>query len=216
MGAELVARFRAKAGELAIDVAFRAGVGVTALRGPSGAGKSSIVGVLVGARAPDEGEVRLGSTVWCDTGEGVLVPPERRRIGVVFQRLALFPHLTALENTTFGLPRGRTDTKARGLLERLGVAHLAARVPRSFSGGEAQRVALARALVRDSDALVLDEPFSALDEATADVARAVLREELAAHPRVVVMVTHASADARAFGAEELFVADGRLVSPREI
>lgn len=209
MGSDLVASFRAKLGGFELSVDLVAPVGVTAIRGPSGAGKSSLVGGLVGALRPRAGTLRLGDDVWVDVAKGVFVPPERRRLGVVFQRLCLFPHLTALENVTFGLARGAGTTKALGLLDRLGIAHTSARYPRSFSGGEAQRVALARALARDCDVLVLDEPFSALDEPTAVTARGVVREELAANPRIVVMVTHATADVTAFGAREVYVVDGR-------
>lgn len=209
MARELVASFRATVGELALDVDLRAAVGVTAIRGPSGAGKSTLVAALVGALRPREGTIRFGDTAWVDAAGAVFVPPERRRLGVVFQRLSLFPHLSALENVAFGLEADDGLVKAEALLARLGVAHVADRRPRSLSGGEAQRVALARALVREADVLVLDEPFSALDAANADLARSVLREELAKAPRVVVMVTHADGDVDALGARVVSLVDGR-------
>jgi len=211
--AELVASFRLVRGAWSVEVDLRARRGITAIRGPSGAGKSSVVGVLVGARAPTSGSVSFGGAPWVDTARGVSVPPEGRRLGVVFQRLALFPHLTGLANVAFGLPRGADLAFAESLLARLGVAHLASRLPRSYSGGEAQRVALARALVRDADVLLLDEPFSALDRATAERARAVLAEELEARPRVVVLVTHDEEDVRAFHARALWLEHGRLGPP---
>lgn len=164
--ASLRARIVVNRGRFSLDVDLSFRPGITAVVGPSGAGKSTLLGALLGAHRPDEGRIALGDSVWFDSRSGVLAPPEARSLGVVFQSLALFPHMTALENVAYGAAEPATTRRdlSRGWLERLGVGHLDDRLPRAFSGGEAQRVALARALAREPAVLLLDEPFSALDE----------------------------------------------------
>jgi molybdate transport system ATP-binding protein len=145
---------------------FEVPPGITVLSGPSGCGKSTTLAALAGLVRPDQGRIALGSEVLFDAARELHVPAERRHFGLVFQSLALFPHLTALHNVAYGVPgprAGRAEVAA-GWLERMRVTELAARRPSSFSGGEAQRVALARALASQPRVLLLDEPFSALDE----------------------------------------------------
>ncbi len=141
-------------------------VGVSALAGPSGVGKTTVLNAIAGLFRSDAGEIALNGRVLFSSAQMVDLPPERRGIGFVFQSRALFPHLDALGNVAYGLPRSARDRedRARSWLERMHVAHLAARRPHTFSGGEAQRVALARALASAPRALLLDEPFTALDE----------------------------------------------------
>ncbi|MGH3078583.1 MAG: ATP-binding cassette domain-containing protein, partial [Gaiellaceae bacterium] len=122
---------------LALDVAAE----TVALVGPSGAGKTSVLRVIAGLLRPEHGRVALGGDTWLDTVSGVDLPPERRRVGLVFQEYALFPHMTVRANVGFG-GRERVDE----LLERFGIAALARARPATISGGERQRVALARAL----------------------------------------------------------------------
>lgn len=201
---------------LRVDLTFEAGV--TAILGPSGAGKSTLVGALIGAVRPSSGLLRWGDVPWFE-GEA-LVPPEKRGIGVVLQSLALFPHMTALENVRFGLRRARgrdrdrDETHARAWLGRFGVEHLAARRPATYSGGEAQRVALARAFALDRDLLVLDEPFSALDDVTRAAAIGELHAVLAERRRVVVLVTHHEGDVEALGARRVRLEGGRVLEDR--
>jgi molybdate transport system ATP-binding protein len=201
-------------GAFALDAAFVAPPGFTVVSGPSGAGKSTLLAAIAGFVRPDEGRVALGPEPWFDRDRRVDLAPERRHVAMVFQSLALFPHLTAAENVAYGAPRA-LDRRARaelaaGLLDRLRVAHVARRRPSTFSGGEAQRVALARALAMKPRAVLLDEPFSALDvalrrELVADV-RGLLRE--LAVP--VLLVTHA-ADEGAPGDRYIALAGGRIV-----
>ncbi|MBV8257238.1 MAG: ATP-binding cassette domain-containing protein, partial [Actinobacteria bacterium] len=144
--------------------------GTTALVGPSGAGKTSVLRVIAGLVRPPQGRVALGDEVWLDTERGVALPPEERRVGLVFQEYALFPHLSVRRNVAYGAGGRPVDE----LLERFRIAHLADARPGELSGGERQRVALARALARDPEVLLLDEPLAALDAHTRTAVRAEL------------------------------------------
>ena len=179
--------------------------------GPSGAGKSLLLRTVAGLVRPEAGTVLLRGEDARD------LPPEARRIGLVFQHYSLFPHLSVQENVAFGLRMrgiGRRDARARASaeLDRLGCAHLAERRPATLSGGEQQRVAIARALATGADLLLLDEPFAALDPAT----RAACRLELAGLRRsldlTVIEVTHALDEAGAHADRVLVLAGGRIVA----
>lgn len=178
----------------ALDVELGFEPGLNLLFGPSGSGKSTILAVIAGLLRPARGRIALGGELLLDTEQRVDVSPNERRIALVFQSLALFPHLDGLSNVAYGLPRSRSRAeraeRARDWLNRMRVGHLAARFPHSFSGGEAQRVALARALASEPRALLLDEPFSALDRELALELSHELREYVSALPLPVVLVTH--------------------------
>jgi molybdate transport system ATP-binding protein len=137
--------------------------GLTVLFGPSGAGKSTLLLAVAGALRPQRGRIEVDGRVLFDSSAGVSVPVHRRRIGVVFQDALLFPHLSVVRNVTFGIRGPDRDARARQWLDRVGAVDLASRAPADLSGGERQRVALARALAAEPAALLLDEPFSALD-----------------------------------------------------
>jgi molybdate transport system ATP-binding protein len=202
-------------GAMALDVALEAPAGgCLALAGPSGAGKTSVLRVAAGLLRPDRGHVRCGAETWLDTARGIDVAPERRRCGYVFQEYALFPHLTARQNVAYPLrdvARGERHRRALDLLERFGVAQLAETRPRTMSGGERQRVALARALARRPEALLLDEPLSALDART----RASASRELAALLRETgvptLLVTHDFTEAALLGDRVGVLDGGRVV-----
>ena len=183
-------------GTFTVEAAFDADAGETvAILGPNGSGKSTLVSSLAGLRRPESGRVRLAGDVLDDPSAGVATQPESRPIGVVFQDLLLFPHLSGLENVAFplragGLGKVEARDRSRNLLERLGIGDRADARPRDLSGGEAQRVALARALVAEPKLLLLDEPLSALDVATRAEIRELLHDELERFPGVRVLVTH--------------------------
>jgi molybdate transport system ATP-binding protein len=139
------------------------------------------------------------------------VPVHRRELAYVFQGLALFPHMTALGNVMYGM-RDRDPAKARALLDKLGVGHLANRRPRTFSGGEAQRVALARALGRSPKLVLLDEPFSALDRELRTQLTALVRELVAELGVPMIHVTHSVGEARALGDRIVRIAHGKIVA----
>ena len=139
-----------------------------ALVGPSGAGKTSMMRVLCGLMRPEHGRVEAGGEVWCDTARGIWLPPQRRHVGMVFQNYALMPHLDALQNVALSLlhlPAAERLKQARHWLDHMGLnASEQARRPAGLSGGQQQRVAVARALAREPRLLLLDEPFSAVDQ----------------------------------------------------
>lgn len=186
---------------------------VVAVVGPSGCGKTTLLQVVAGLTGVDHGRVELGGAVVTAAG-GAFVPPERRRVGVVFQDHALFPHLTVAENVEFGLVdrRDRRERAARGrqVLELVRLTRLADRYPHELSGGEQQRVALARALAPRPTLLLFDEPFSSLDpNLRVDLRRQtarVLRETGA----TAVFVTHDREEALSLGDRVVVLHDGRV------
>jgi molybdate transport system ATP-binding protein len=217
--ADLVANLELTRGEFALAVELCCPPGVTCIMGPSGSGKSTVLAALAGLALPDRGKIALGDTVWFDRSSGranaIDVPVHHRRLAYVFQGLALFPHMTALGNVMYAMgdhPRAERPAKARALLERLGVGHLALRRPRTFSGGEAQRVALARSIARAPQLVLLDEPFSALDRALRTQLITVVRELVAELGVPVVHVTHSVVEARQLGDRVIRIEHGHVVA----
>ena len=185
-----------------------------ALVGPSGAGKTSLMRVLAGLMRPQQGRVTVGGEVWCDTAQGIFLPPQRRHVGLVFQNYALMPHLDALGNVALSLlhlPHAERLQQARHWLDHVGLsAEQQARRPAALSGGQQQRVAVARALAREPKLLLLDEPFSAVDQMNRQGLYrllADLRRELAIP---IMLVTHDLNEARML-ADRLVVMDGGRV-----
>src|SRR5918994_1569734 len=143
-----------------------------ALLGPSGCGKTTLLRLIAGFEAPDDGTVRIGEHV---VAGGTWIPPERRHVGMVFQDYALFPHLSVARNVGYGLARRERDRRVREALALVGLAGFGDRFPHELSGGQQQRVALARALAPEPSVVLLDEPWSNIDP----LRRAALRDELA-------------------------------------
>jgi iron(III) transport system ATP-binding protein len=185
---------------------------LVALLGPSGSGKTTLLRLIAGFETPDEGRVVVGDRLVA--GPGAWVEPDRRRLGMVFQDGALFPHLTVAANVGFGRPR---PGRAAECLELVGLAGRASAYPHELSGGERQRIALARALAADPEALLLDEPFAALDEGL----RVGLREEVARVLRAAgasaLLVTHNQQEALSLADVVAVMRDGRIeqVGPPE-
>lgn len=184
---------------------------ILALLGPSGGGKTTLLRLIAGLEVPDAGTLSIsGKPV---AGPGLWMPVEQRGVALVFQDLALFPHMTALQNVAFGLKGTTSDRRARALawLDRVGLADLAHRHPHALSGGEQQRVALARALAPEPRVVLFDEPFSALDahlrqSVRDDVAR-LLRDSGAS----AVIVTHDAQEAMGMVDELAILEGGRLI-----
>jgi molybdate transport system ATP-binding protein len=183
-----------------------------ALVGPSGSGKTSVLRAIAGLlKSPGlQGCVRVGNDpghVWFDSASGIHLPPQQRRVGLVFQHYALFPHLTAIENVAIAAGNTWASAQFDALFERMGLSGLQQRRPAQLSGGQQQRVALARALAREPQVLLLDEPFSAVDAPT----RQTLYRELAAlRQRIaipMVLVTHDLNEARRL-ADRVVILDG--------
>lgn len=197
-----------------LNVRLEAGAEILVLFGPSGAGKTQTLDVIVGLTTPDSGEIVLdGATFFRGAGgkPAINLPARQRRVGYVFQSYALFPHLTALDNVAYSLWRQpRARERALALLERMKLSPLAGRYPHELSGGQQQRVAIARALAMEGHALLMDEPFSALDNPT----RKLLHQDLLALQRetrlVVIYVTHSLDDAIAVGDRLAVMREGRI------
>jgi molybdate transport system ATP-binding protein len=198
-------------GDFALDIDTRIpGRGVTAVLGASGSGKSTLLRLIAGLERPQAGRVAHGETVWVDTRTRTFLPPQRRRVGLVFQDYALFEHMSVAANVGYGVARAERATRTADWLARTQLTELAARLPSQLSGGQRQRVALARALASAPDVVLLDEPFSALD--------ASLRRHLRAEPlapegmcqRPVVLVTHDLDEARQLADHLAVLVQGRL------
>lgn len=195
--------------------AFECGPGeMMALVGPSGAGKTSMLRCLAGLMRPVSGVVTVGDAVWLDTDAGVCLPPQRRHVGLVFQNYALMPHLSALDNVALSLlhlPRSERQRRATQWLEHVRLSpQQQGRLPAALSGGQQQRVAVARALAREPSLLLLDEPFSAVDQMNRQGLYDLLAD-LRQNLRIpIVLVTHDLAEARHL-ADSLVVMDAGTV-----
>jgi molybdate transport system ATP-binding protein/molybdate transport system permease protein len=203
-----------------LDVSFEAGDAPVSVLGPSGAGKSMLLRCIAGIDRPDRGHIALGETALFDSARRVHLPARSRRIGMLFQHYALFPHRTVAENIAFGLhrlPRAERQSRVAALLGRVHLAGLEDRYPRQLSGGEQQRVALARALATRPEALLLDEPLSALDTHLRGQVESELQETFRTFRRPSLLVTHNIEEAYRLGSQLMLLARGRVISfgPRE-
>jgi iron(III) transport system ATP-binding protein len=187
------------------------GGALVAVLGPSGCGKTTLLRIIAGFLRADAGSVTVGERIL--TGPGIHLPPERRRIGIVPQEGALFPHLSVARNVAFGL-RGvdRTARRRRTeeMLELVGLAGHGARMPHELSGGQQQRIALARALAPRPALVLLDEPFNALDSALRAGVRADVRTALRLSGATAVLVTHDQQEALSTADLVAVVRDGRV------
>jgi len=200
----------------AIDFQLRPGE-LVGLLGPSGCGKTTLLRLIAGFERPERGVVRIGGQEVA--GPNRWLPPERRGVGMVFQDYALFPHLDAWRNATFGLRRGQDSSRAAWLLELLGLKGLEQRYPHELSGGQRQRLALARALAPGSSLVLLDEPFSNLDVEVRLRLRSELPGVLARCGASGLIVTHDPEEALAICDRVAVLESGRLhqcASPREL
>ncbi|HEY0587503.1 MAG TPA: ATP-binding cassette domain-containing protein [Pseudoduganella sp.] len=200
-----------------LDAQFESASKRVVIYGASGAGKSQMLKAIAGLSRPDSGVIELDGQKLFDSSAGIDVPARKRRVGYLFQDYALFPHLNVRQNIGFGLQSGWFNPAPRGepeavryWLEAFGLAEVAHQRPGELSGGQRQRVALARALVAEPGALLLDEPFAALDPAL----RVRMRAELDSLQRrldiPMLLITHDPDDAATFGGHVLTMADGRV------
>ncbi|HMO07752.1 MAG TPA: ABC transporter ATP-binding protein [Paracoccaceae bacterium] len=184
---------------------------VTCLLGPSGCGKSTTLRMIAGGERPDAGTVSIDGRVVC--GPGTYLPPEARGVGLMFQDFALFPHLTVAANIAFGLKGDRAlrDARVGELLERVNLKGYATKHPHELSGGEQQRVALARALAPRPRVMLMDEPFSGLDNRLRDGIRDVTLDILKDEGAAVVLVTHEPDEALRMADEIVLMRGGKIV-----
>ena len=192
-----------------LRVAFEGQAGITVVCGSSGAGKSSLLLAILGALRGTTGRITLGDRTLLDSARDRKLPVRERRLGMVFQNAPLFPHLDVLRNVAFGIRGGESLRQARRLLERVGARDLERRRTDELSGGQTQRVALARALGPAPEALLLDEPFSALDVAARHELGQLLIELQVESEIPFVHVTHDPGEALRLGSH-LVLLDGGL------
>jgi molybdate transport system ATP-binding protein len=199
-----------------LDLAFRVEPGeLLALVGHSGSGKTTLLRTIAGLWRPETARVQVGGTTWLDTGAGIAVPPHRRRVGMVFQSYALFPHMTAAQNVASAidhLPQSERWPEAERLLDLINLHDLGGRKPQQLSGGQQQRVAVARALARRPVALLLDEPFSAVDRATREKLYAEIVALRAHLSMPVVLVTHDVNEAQLLADRMVVIEAGTMVA----
>lgn len=200
-----------------LDVEFSVKKEIIVLFGPSGSGKTTILNNISGLSHPDSGLIKINNVTFFEKGQKPL-PVQKRNIGYLFQDYALFPHMTVEKNILYGVNKtksiGHTET-IRSLIEDLGIKHLLSKYPKQISGGEKQRVALSRALATEPQLLLLDEPFSALDNKT----RLICHEQLLMlHDKwkiPIILVTHNLEEAQKLGDRILFIEKGKFINKIE-
>jgi iron(III) transport system ATP-binding protein len=182
---------------------------VVALLGPSGCGKTTLLRLIAGFERVDAGAIELaGRTL---SSASVFVAPDKRRVSMVFQDFALFPHMSVRTNVAFGLPKGRQKSAVNELLEMVGLQGLSERMPHQLSGGEQQRVALARALAAEPELVLLDEPFSNLDPSVRERVRAEVRQLIGSIGITAVFVTHDQEEALSLAGQVAVMIDGAVL-----
>jgi len=203
-----------------LDIAFRVGEKPLSILGASGAGKTMLLRCVAGIENPDRGRIVLNDRVLFDSKKKIALPARERRVGMLFQNYALFPHRTVSENLCFGIEgedRASRDAKVTSLTSRMHLGGLETRFPRELSGGEQQRVALARALAIEPEALLLDEPLAALDTHLRSQVETHLQNTFGAYKRPTLLVTHNIEEAYRLGEELLVLARGKVAArgPKE-
>ncbi len=207
----VTARIVTSVGDFHLDAQLACAPGETvALLGPNGAGKSMIVKAIAGLQPIERGCIRIDSTPVDEPASTTFIPPERRRVGVVFQDYLLFPHMSVRQNIEFGPRNLKVTGTTQPWIERLDLTELLERKPAQLSGGQSQRVAIARALATNPRALLLDEPLAALDAATKQEVRGQLRHFLTDFEHGTILVTHDPLDALVLADRIVVVEDGRV------
>lgn len=202
-------------GDFDLVATFETKARIVALHGPSGSGKTTIAHLVAGLIAPTEGRIAVNGALLVDTNEGLFTPPEKRRIGLVFQDAMLFPHLDVRRNVTFGrffTPKAERRVPFDAVVETLGIAHLLKRSTGTLSGGERQRVGLARALLVSPRLLVMDEPMASLDfDRRQEIMTLIerMRDEFAIP---ILLVSHAADEILRLADEVVVLDRGRIVA----
>jgi molybdate transport system permease protein len=204
-----------KLAEFTLDVSFVADDEPLGILGASGAGKTVLLRCIAGLEHPSRGRIVLGNTTLLDTKSGVRLPARKRRVGMLFQHYALFPHQSVGDNVAFSLgrlPAAERHRRVRAVLEQMHAVELEGRYPHRLSGGEQQRVALARALASEPEILLLDEPLSALDTHLRSQMEMQLQEVFLAYRGPALIVTHNIEEAYRLGARLLVLSRGRVAA----
>jgi len=207
----VIAHIVTSVGDFHLDAQLECTLGETiALLGPNGAGKSTIVKTIAGLQPIERGCIRIDSTPVDEPASRTFIPPEHRRVGMVFQDYLLFPHMTVRQNIEFGSRNLKVTSTTQAWIERLDLTDLLDRKPAQLSGGQAQRVAIARALATNPRALLLDEPLAALDAATKQEVRGQLRHFLTDFEHGTIIVTHDPLDALVLADRIVVIEEGRV------
>ncbi len=195
----------------AISLTINTGARI-ALTGVSGCGKTTLLRLIAGLDVPDEGEIKLSGEL-ANFGTEIRIPPHRRKVGLVFQSSALWPHMNVEQNILFGLggtPKTRRIETLDAILARTGTTHLAKRMPDTLSGGEQRRVAIARTLAPEPEILLMDEPLTNLDLAAREEMAALIRGITESSVMTLVYVTHEVEEAASFCDEQYILKGGKL------
>lgn len=210
--------YASKQHQFDLDVSFQSNAARLVLFGPSGAGKTQILKMLSGLTRPDHGYICFNNVTLFDQSQGVCTTPQERALAYVFQEYALFPHLTVMQNIAFSLSKSWfnpaqnfTHPDVEHWLDKFELRPLAHQYPHQLSGGQSQRVALARALVMRPRAILLDEPFSALDESLRQSLRQELSQVQTQLNIPMILISHNPDDVESFGDEIIEISKGRVV-----
>ena len=207
-------------GDFRLEAEFEAEANsITGLFGKSGAGKSSLIDMVSGLVTPDHGHISIGDDVLFDSKRGIDLPPEKRRIGYIFQDSRLFPHMNVRANLTYGMPRGASDEKSQNgemsfdqVVDLLGFSSLLDRRPKNLSGGEKQRIAIGRALLSNPRLLLMDEPLASIDvQRRNEILPFVeqLRDEIG---MTVIYVSHAIEEVIRLADKMVLLSDGQIAA----
>lgn len=201
-----------------LDVGFQTAAQRVVLFGPSGAGKTQTLRMIAGIVAPDQARIAVAGRLLCDTDRGVHTSPQQRHLAYVFQDYALFPHLTVIQNVAFALRKGLRnpgkavdDPRVARWMASFHLEAIAGHYPHQISGGQRQRTALARALVTEPTALLLDEPFAALDKRLRERLRDELRDLQTQLGLPLLLITHDDDDVGRLAEQVVFIEAGRVV-----
>ena len=215
----LIVDIRKDLGDFKLDVAFEADDGVTCLLGSSGCGKSYTLKCIAGIERPDRGHIELDGAVLFDSEKHINLPPQKRRVGYLFQNYALFPNMTVRQNILCGLHREKDkslrEERLEQMLRMMRLEGQANHKPSQLSGGQQQRAALARILVNEPRLLMLDEPFSALDAHLRDALKIEMRDLLERFGREVLMVTHSREEAYDMSSRIAVMDRGKLLTIKD-
>ncbi|MBD3798947.1 ATP-binding cassette domain-containing protein [Sulfuricurvum sp.] len=212
-------KLRGAKGEFLLEINHMFGANdFWAIFGESGIGKTTLMRLIAGLDTPDSGKIIVDDEIWFDSASNINLPPQKRRVGFVFQNYALFEHMSVLENLLFA-QREKDSDKALKVLDTMRLSDLIHRTPRDLSGGQRQRVALARAIIQEPKVLLLDEPLSALDAMT----RSQLQDELRrTHERfglLSLMVSHDRSEVFKLADQVLWIKEGKIAktgTPSEV
>lgn len=209
----LYAKIEKNYGKFRLDVEFSSESGVLGLLGASGCGKSLTLRCIAGIERPDAGRIVLNGRVLFDSAEKIDLPPQERRVGYLFQQYALFPNMTVEKNIAAGahsLPKQERDRAVAAMMERMQISDLRGKYPAQLSGGQQQRAALARILINEPEALLLDEPFSALDAHLRDKMQREVMAIVRDFGKTTLLVSHSRDEVYRMADEIAVYADGRI------